>query len=127
MKPQRPKAKRTLADFLNRTDASDSTDAIADDPEIANTATVKPAHIGKLNGPTVVATIDTASVGAGSKPAASARGSESAARAHVSRTDLPSKIASTKRTRAIPASRMVSDIKAFRLPINWKCHQYSDG
>lgn len=45
MKPKRPKAKRTLADFLNRTDASDSTDAPAGDPEIAPTATVKPAHI----------------------------------------------------------------------------------
>ena len=47
MKPQRPKAKRTLADFLNRTDSSGTTEVIADDLQIASAAEDKPAPIAK--------------------------------------------------------------------------------
>ena len=47
MKPQRPKAKRTLADFLNRTETSGTTEVIADDLQIASTAEDQPAPIAK--------------------------------------------------------------------------------
>ena len=114
MKPQRPKAKRTLADFLNRTDASNSTDAIAGDPEIANKATVKPAHIGRLIEPSALGTGEMVGIKTGLKPAASAVGADPAASARGTelkaspgglRTDLSSKIVSAKRIRHIPEAK----------------------